>query len=102
MNITIKRPPQIKITCPENSSSLRARITQLDGSEVPGMYTRAEIIVDWEHGEVPVVDLTCLGPSLDIAAGIRSIEIDGKKYRLVECDHVRPMPDEVSNRLDIH
>ena len=94
--------PQIVIVFPPNSSSIKATLRQTDGSEVPGQYTKAIVTVDWSSGEPPTADLTCIGPSLDITAGIRSIEIDGKKYRLVECDHVRPMPDEVSNRLDIH
>jgi hypothetical protein len=91
--------PQIVITCPPNRSSRDARIKQTDGSEVPGRYTKAVVTVDWASGAAPVVDLTAIVPSFDIAAGVRSIELNGRKFRLVEVDHVTPMPEASAPQL---
>ena len=82
------RGPQIRITCPADSSSLRAKITQMDGSEFPGKYTWAGITLNWADGDPPVVDLElqAIMPEIDIAADVRHIVLDGRKYRLVEVD----------------
>ena len=79
--------PQVRITSKPNESSLSAKITQLDGSPLAGHYGKADIHIDWQNGEPVTVDLVVVGGlSTDVVAGILSIEIDGKKYRLVEVD----------------
>ncbi len=80
--------PQIKISCAPNTSSARATITDTGGNPIPGEYTHARIDIDWATGEPPKVDLVMAETraQVDVAAQIRTIEIDGKRYKLVEDD----------------
>lgn len=66
-------------------SSLKAEIKQPDGTPLPLAITKARISIDWENGDPVVLDLEAKGGfGVDATAGLRSIEINGKRYRLIE------------------
>jgi hypothetical protein len=70
-------------------SSLKATIKQRDGSPFPLAVQKATVNIDWMTGAPVTVDITAAGGfAVEAAAGLRSIEIDGRKYRLVEVPNV--------------
>lgn len=70
-------------------SSLAAKITQSDGRPLPLGFqnAKATLNLDWESGEAITVDFRAVtGFGFEVVAGIRYLEIDGRKFRLVEVD----------------
>ncbi len=66
-------------------SSLKAKVTQSDGSEFPLALEHATVHIDWESGAPITVDLTAvIGIDAEVIAGVRFITINGVRYRLVE------------------
>jgi hypothetical protein len=65
-------------------SSRDLRIMQTDGKPFPLFVTKAVVNIDYEHGDPVTVDLTAMGGiAVELTANINTIEIDGRKYRLV-------------------
>jgi hypothetical protein len=66
-------------------SPLNATIAQRDGTELPLHIQKAVVTIDWGTREPVTVDIKAIGGfAADMAAGLRYIGIDGRKFRLVE------------------
>lgn len=96
--------PQVIIRCPSGNvgglGNDRATIKQIDGSEFPLWVGKIDVHIDWQQGGPVTADIVAVGGlAVELTAGIRSIEIDRKKYRLVEVDHVTPMPEASAQQL---
>ena len=76
----------MRITCPSESPSAAARITDDNGENLPFAVTHATVCVNWKENTLPRLYLSGLMPGIDISGtlGEAVVEIDGKSYRLVE------------------
>ena len=82
--------PQLLLKCPASSdgrprSAIGSTLTQADGSRLPFEFLKATVHVDWDMGEPVTVDLVAVGGiAIDAAIGLHTIQLNGKKYRLIE------------------
>jgi len=66
-------------------SSIGYEIKNSDGSDIPLMFTKAIISIDWASGDPVTVMLEAISGFgvVDVSAIVESIVISGKRYRLV-------------------
>jgi hypothetical protein len=79
----------LSVPAPEGTatavSAIKATIRQSDGSEFPAAVEQATVHIDWATGEPVTVDLKLVGGvAVEAAAGISTLEINGKRYELRE------------------
>lgn len=86
----MRRGPIVHISTPnlgDRVSAWDATIRQDDGSTFPLGVSKATIEIDWESGSPVVAHLEVKdGFSVEAAATVQSITINGKRYQLVEME----------------
>lgn len=68
-------------------SSRHTTIKQADGTDLPFAFAKAVVTVDYNEYLPVTVELTAVGGfEVELAAGLRIITLNGKRYQLVEAE----------------